>query len=833
MPNDVRFDVAKDYIERGWKVMLLATDRTGGKIPPKNCARCNFRQGAERHDMEACDCLLCHGFHMATGDLDRFVLMLAALPHGSLAIRTGQASRILVIDAEAHGDGDGDTGIDVITAWEAHTQLSTGLPETLRARSVSGGLHLYYALPPNVYITSGRILPFVDVKAELGYVGAPGVGTREWLNPGTPVAELPNEIIKWLTRGKRQGYRGRGAGTGAVGVGGSGASGMSRPEGYDFELFSRDGAPRGYRDYFINDAIFRLRKRGVTGPALEEQAFEHWTRFDQSDGEFPWEDVKYKVDRVEHEVIPDVDAAETSGYSSWIARLGKPTKKGFSEPSGGMGAPERPAGLGSGPAFANQPPAFEVELTPTGNAHRFVNLFRESTLYVPGLGWHVWRGNVWQYDELNDVLDMTHEVLLQLRQEQAMFEASDDDQADRIRAWYVASSSAGARQSMLELAASDPRVKVSANALDADPWTLVVKNGTIDLRTRKHRVSEPSDFNTRVANVLYDPAAECPRWLEHMKLVSQSATGEIDWSWIAFVQRWMGYTLTGIVDAQKFFFGFGGGNNGKNVMIETLLEIMGEYGIRGSSKLLQGSGQEHETVIADLAGIRMAFIDETPSGRINESRVKELTGSSKVRARKIAKDSFEFSMQAKLWIAGNNKPRVSDSSDGFWRRLDLVPFDAVIPTDQRITNYMQVLLEESSGILNWCLEGLAGYLELGGLGSPQRVVDMGQTYREDENVLELFLADTFATDGSTQWLPNSVIHGMYTEWCESQGVKEIRSMISLGMDFQRAGLVRDPVTRRIRWVWQGKTQVVRGWICPGLLNNISEMLRFERTDGGK
>lgn len=816
MTEDPRIIVAKTYIERGWKILLLSSDSArGGKVPPRNCERCDFRRGAQRHDMEACDCLLCHGFHMATGDVDRFRLMLAALPHGMPAIRTGQASNLLVIDAEAHGDGDGPTGVEIVQAWEQYSGLDVGLPYTLQARSVSGGLHLYYRLPPGVYVTSGRILPSVDVKAELGYVGAPGASNREWVNPDTPVVDLPQEIIDWLTRTKRRGHHGHGGGG-------------QRPNGYDFEKFAAEGAPLGHRDYFINDAVFRLNKqrltRGLSAADVEREMFQHWLRLEQDGDDFPWEWVKYKCDRAAHEVEPDQPSGGTSGYTSWLALLSATTAEADTAAGGGQGPPQPPRG----PVFVNQPPTFEVDLTHTGNQHRFVNLFQEHLRFVPGLGWFVWQGNVWRHDELNDVLDMTQDVLLQLRREQA--EASgNEDRAARIGRWYESSSGGDARVTMVKLAAADRRIKTSTEQLDADPWLLVVRNGTVDLRTGKLRTSQPTDFNTKVAAVTFDPHATCPRWLEHIKLVSQHTNGRVDRNWMAFVQRWMGYTLTGTVDAQKFFFGFGGGNNGKNVMIETLLELLGDYGIRGSSKLLMGSGQEHETVIADLAGVRMAFIDETPSGRINEARLKELTGSSKVRARKIAKDSFEFKMQAKLWIAGNHKPRVTDTSDGFWRRLDLVPFDAVIPEAQRVANYAQVLLEEAPGILNWCLEGLAGYLELGGLGAPERVRLAGQTYREDEDTLDQFIVDTFERDGERRWLPNKVIHGLFEAWCAGQGIKQVRSMISLGQDLERAGFTRDSKTKKVKWPWPRGTQVVRGWLCPPLREELPEVLRFERA----
>ncbi len=307
---DSTYTAGLDLIARGWAVFLLAEDSPRGKIPPKNCERCDVRTG-ERHDRETCPCLLCHGFYAATLLPDRWELMVQALPHGYLAVRTGRASRLMVIDAEAHGDGDGPTGIEVIESWEEWTGGRAGsLPRTLAAHSVSGGLHLYYRIPGNDVVHGrSRVLPAVDVKAEGGYVGAVGsrAGKRRWQDPSVPVQVLPPEALRWL-----QERRGAHAGGRAGGRGGGGGFG-SRPDGYDFARFSTDGCPLGFRDYFINDVIFRLRRAGTRRAVAETTLIDHWSRLAQPDGGestddwFPWEWVEYKLDRVWNEVDPGTE----------------------------------------------------------------------------------------------------------------------------------------------------------------------------------------------------------------------------------------------------------------------------------------------------------------------------------------------------------------------------------------------------------------------------------------------------------------------------------------------------------------------------------------------
>jgi putative DNA primase/helicase len=365
-----------------------------------------------------------------------------------------------------------------------------------------------------------------------------------------------------------------------------------------------------------------------------------------------------------------------------------------------------------------------------------------------------------------------------------------------------------------------------ADHMNADPYQLVVRNGTLDLRTGQVRASRPEDRNTQLADVSYDADAKCEMWLKHIELITRKPSGEADSALAAYLQRWAGYTLTGLVQEQKFFFGFGGGNNGKNVLIETLLGLLGTYAIRGSAQILTGSGKEHETILADLAGARMVFVDETPHGRINEARIKALTGSSKIRARKMRENSFEFDAKFKLWIAGNNKPVIADTSKGFWRRLNLVPFDTTII--EIIPGYVDILSAERSGILNWALIGLKDYLANDGLGlaPPARVIVAGEEYQAEENVFARFVEENFDTDGPTAWTPNNALYAAYQEWCRHEGIKNPQTRQKLSNDWRQAGFVSDAAPHTFKQggnVFGTKWVTQRGWVGPRLRYVAPEM----------
>lgn len=292
---------AHSYIKVGWAVFMLSTDGHR-KLPPADCPRC-WRQPKSTHDPEACECLTCHSFYAATTDLDRFDQILAKVPHGHLAIRTGGRSRLLVVDAESHAQEGECSGLETLESWEAAVG-GWSLPQTLSARSANGGLHLYLKLPDDVgYVKGGRVLAGVDIKADGGLVGAvSGIGSRAWVDPSVRVAEVPEVMISWLTGGKR-------SRVGSGGAGGTGGGVGYRRPGYDYQRFLVDGCPDGYRNDFMNDLLFRNRKNGLSVGELLDVARRHWLRFPQPPAarwEMPWHEIVDMAERVFCEVEPDM-----------------------------------------------------------------------------------------------------------------------------------------------------------------------------------------------------------------------------------------------------------------------------------------------------------------------------------------------------------------------------------------------------------------------------------------------------------------------------------------------------------------------------------------------
>lgn len=288
---DDKLAYAEMYISGGWHVFIV----NKSKIAFPMCNTC--RTVGPDHDRQTCGHLLCHGFYAATNDINRVRMMFTNHPNGLLALRTGQPSGIIALDFESHADSpELPIGTDVHDAWESYTGVE--IPNTLIARSASGGIHRLYKTEERVPGRS-RILPSTDLKAEGGYIVLPPAPGRIWLTTG-PLAEAPEALIEWLKLKQHRNSSAWNSTTTGLKVG--------HALGYDFNMFFREGCPGGYRDDFINDLLFRLRKNRKTIEEAATIAQSAWRRVAQPPYAkyfMPWSDVEYKLLRVWQTVKPD------------------------------------------------------------------------------------------------------------------------------------------------------------------------------------------------------------------------------------------------------------------------------------------------------------------------------------------------------------------------------------------------------------------------------------------------------------------------------------------------------------------------------------------------
>lgn len=816
---DPRWEAVELYLAMGWKIFPIPRHDDGRKVPAGQCEEC--KTSGPDHDPEACDHLLCHGVYSATGDPHRLARMFKLMSGGvaAIAVRTGAASGITVIDAEDYSrrPGEWPTGVEVLDDWERWAG-GWSLPPTARALTQSGGVHLFYRTGADESVTSRNIvLPSIDVKSRDQYVVLPPgyVGERRWLGAGLrgwhDIAEPSPELWSWLRSA-------RGSGGGGGGSGG-GAGGHS--DGYDYDLFVQEGPPPGYQNEFLNELIYRLIKAGCTGhDDLASRVWPQVQLWDNGDPTRPWteRDVRGKINSMVRSVTPNeptpswrpqphvVPPTSPSGAPSNVVEVdfrggsGGPPEDGDSGGEGGAGGP-------GGPSLGDADPARLEDATDTGNAHRFARILGDRVRYVADIKtWLVWDGTRWCRDRRNRALDLTLHVVDDIR----LFAVTQPEE-DRNRWTQHAHSTQGAkaRANILTLASSLPQLTVVAEELDTDRNLLVVRNGVLDLTTGELVEPDPAKLCTLQADVVYDPEARCPRWEEHVAFVTKG-----DPVLAAYLRRIAGYTLTGDVREQAFFSLEGDGANGKNVFIEPIMHMLGSYATTAQSALLIKGREEHPTIIADLVGKRLVFVDEVPQGKqVDVERIKTLTGSDVLKARFMAKDFFSFPAHLKLWIAGNEQPRIKDGSDGIWRRMKRILFEAKVTDDRKIADYGRILFnEEASGILNWCLAGLEDWRQLGSLGTPAGVSEATTELQHDEDYVAVFIEERCEITGvDTDVVSSPALYAAYQLWCAQSGIPrgDVLTSVTFGKRLSKVpGVVR--FEKSVRKIDGKATRVIGG-----------------------
>ncbi len=404
-----------------------------------------------------------------------------------------------------------------------------------------------------------------------------------------------------------------------------------------------------------------------------------------------------------------------------------------------------------------------VALTDLGTAERFVREHKDRVRYVKSEStWLVWDGKRWARDSLGRAEQLAKQTLRRMVVDAQEGLTDQDRRALTLHA--LESESAARLRSMLELARTEEELSVPADAFNRSPMLFNVENGTLDLERMELRPHNQSDYITQLAGVAYDHSATCPRW----ELFLAQILGA---SLAAFLQRAIGYALTGKVAEHAFFVLHGMGSNGKSTFLEALRGVFGDYACHSPFETFLAKRDDAvRNDIARLAGARLATACEVEEGRrFSESLLKQLTGGDTITARKLYQEHREFRPQFKLFLAANHRPHVWGTDHAIWRRIHLVPFTVSIPDNEQDHELAAKLAAERSGILNWALRGLASW-KAEGLNPPPDVRAATEAYRSEEDLVGAFLGERCRADGPHASVEKRVLYDDYVSWTHDSGV---------------------------------------------------------------
>jgi putative DNA primase/helicase len=734
-------DAALAYAARGWPVVPLHTPTEG----VCDCPDTPKRPGGARCPSAGKHPRTQHGKDDASTDEATIRRWWRMWPHANVGIRTGKASGLVVIDVDPRNGGD----ISLEQLLEHHGPLS----DTVEAMTGGDGRHILFAYPTDgTDVRDAKLAalgyPGIEIKAEGGLIAAAPShhwtgGTYVWdvfCHPDdVELAPVPDWLLRLLASDRPRTD---------LEAGDDFAPGDRQiPLGRDALDFVANGAPIGeQRDravratrnylgagYTVGQTIDAIC-RGLDA-SLQDESRGRWTRDD-------------------------------------VVSLVQNVKASPPKPLRPLSPLLRLNGRSNGVTVDDEPPVQKDSAWPTfprsdaGNGELFAHLHGDHVRYDHKRGrWLLWAQHWWQPDQDGAIRRMAKAAV----RERLRHAVEVDDQKSREAEvkWSLGSESRSRLEAMLSLAQSEEPIADSGRGWDADGMLLGVANGVVELRTGNLRDGEQADRITMHVDIVYDPSAECPRWVRFLDEVFLADQPLID-----YVHRAVGYSISGATSEQCLFVCHGRGSNGKTTMLSVLRHVLADYGHNLPFSALElGARSAIPNDVADLVGRRLVTASETnESARLNEARIKALTGEDPVSARHLHHEFFTFQPQAKFWLGVNHRPRVSDDSHGFWRRVRLIPFTRQFEGANVDKHLADRLLAERVGILAWAVHGCLKW-QRDGLEPPAVIVNATSEYRRDSDPLSGFLDEACIIDKDS-FTPAREIFKTYRGWSEQQGLAE-------------------------------------------------------------
>ncbi|MFF9340351.1 MULTISPECIES: phage/plasmid primase, P4 family [unclassified Streptomyces] len=414
-------------------------------------------------------------------------------------------------------------------------------------------------------------------------------------------------------------------------------------------------------------------------------------------------------------------------------------------------------------------------LSDRGNARLFAERHRNRFRHVEGLGWFSWNGHRWRRTGAEESALWAAGAMAEAVPSTDPTGLYSDRELARHRQRSLSTSGLKA---LLAQAKASPDLSTTPDRLDGDPYALCTPAGVVDLRSGRVQEPDPArDLHSRATRVA-PLAMETPRW--HRFLTDTFGDDDEGREMIGFLHLLLGYSITGDVGAQVLPFLHGAGRNGKSVLLDLMIQILGDYADAAPPGFLmdRGAVPEHSTELAELHGRRLVVCSELkPSDKFDEARVRLLTGGDRIKARRMRQDYFSFTPTHHLWLLGNHHPEVSTGGFAFWRRIRLLPFTRTVPAHRRIDNLaFELVRDEGPGILQWLVDGARHYLRTRDpLEGPARVRMATTAYAATEDHIGRFLGER-CTRGDAGMrdlrVEQGLLYAEYSAWCRTgEGVR--------------------------------------------------------------
>ncbi len=678
--------------------------------------------------------------------------------HNTLAVITGEPSDLFVIDIDINEKAN---GLDYLK------KHNVSFPEdTPRAQTQSDGLHLFFRYPKHLenIISTTRAKPKfgIDIRGADGLIFLPpsqvdGGGAYKWIKPPNKsnLKPLPKDLEELLIK--------------TFSIPKSETKGEKDAAEPDEKPACKKVKKPTKKQQLVWDKAVQAHQSGYASG-------------NRSDKDYALAITGLKFYIPEDSIIAalkELSNAKSRDKGQGQQYIRRTLAKARLEIKSNVSSDGKPP-------IVDQTKRDTYPFTDYGNAKRMVDWFGKELLYCDTLSqWYFWDGKRYQIDRERKRVHYAKKTMLAIENP----------------VWQIKSQSRTRLESMVSLARDEKAIITHSDDLNGNIMLLNVQNGTVDLTTGKLYPHTRSHKITKLANTYYDPKATCPRFMSFLDQI-QNKNEEM----IHFIQRAIGYGISGSTQEQCLFYLKGQGSNGKSTLLDIISWILNDYSQQADPSLLIANKYEtHPTGLADLYGARFVVTSEPDKNRnFDESRIKMLTGEKRLKARFMRQDNFEFNTTHTFFLMANNYQRTSSVEEAFWRRFIMVPFPVSIPDHLKDRKLSEKFIHEAPGILAWAVRGCLLW-QKEGLKPPSASRAMKEEYQDDMNILSEFFKTCCIVHKKAK-CTTKALYEAYTDFCEKNSDNPIKKR-TFGIALREHGYQS----------WRSGTS--RGWIGLRLIEN--------------
>ncbi|WP_221400492.1 phage/plasmid primase, P4 family [Clostridium perfringens] len=448
---------------------------------------------------------------------------------------------------------------------------------------------------------------------------------------------------------------------------------------------------------------------------------------------------------------------------------------------------------------------YDYNWSDVGNAERLISLHGKDIKFNVNSGkWYVWNGVNWELDNSFKVENLYRTVLRRFQNAIPNINISDDEiatkkQQEKAKSFVLRNETDGKIKSVLNQAKTFKGINFMES--DKDDYLFNTPNGTINLRDLSQKKHDRKDLITQCSNYSFNRENDkCPNWIAFLNRIFCG-----DQELINYVQKAVGYSLTGDMSEQCLFMLWGGGANGKSTFVKALEDIMGSYAatIKGET-LMEKNGQDGARGdLARLTNKRVVIASELQEGQVfNEPLLKVLSAGETLPVRFMYQEEFMLKPKFKLWIMTNKKPKVKGNDHGIWRRWRMIPFKYKFTEKEKDPNfYEEKLKPELEGILLWAITGYQMWKEQG-FEAPKEVMEAVEDYKMDMDQVARFIEDCCKV-GEGYECTGSAMYDEYINWCIAEGENYKMTNHKLARDLKEKGFVNKRDMNGKKWIGIG------------------------------